>query len=71
MVNVGDVIEVGGEEAVVCIKTIYEDEQYMCVAFEKPSLRYDIYTYKKENNKLMVSKVDDPQELESLLKIFT
>ena len=71
MVDIGDVLEIGGEEATVCFTTVYEETPYMCVAFEEPTLRYDIYKYKNEDNKLMVSKLVDDDEIETMIKIFT
>lgn len=68
--NVTDIIEIGGEQATVCFKTTYNDENYICVAFEEKQLRFEIYKYKYENDKLMVSKVVDEKELTPVMGIF-
>ena len=70
MIEVGDVIEIGGKEATVCYTTIYNEQKYMCVAFEEEQLRYDIYAYKDDEGKLMVSKVTDEAEMTPVLGIF-
>lgn len=69
MINVGDVVEIGGKEATVCYTTTYNEQKYMCVAFEEEQVKYDIYAY-KDDDKLMVAKVTDEEELTPVLKIF-
>ena len=71
MIDIGDVIEIGGEEGTICFKTTYNETPYMCVAFEKPNLRYDFYKYLIEDGKLMVSLLKDEEEIATLTKIFT
>ena len=68
--EVADTIEIGGKQATVCFKTIYNDKNYICVAFEEGQLRYEIYKYKIENDKLMVSKVTNEKELTPVMEIF-
>ena len=70
MIEVGDVIEIGGKEATVCYTTVYNNQKYMCVAFEEEQLRYDVYAYKDDEGKLMVSKVTDEEEMTPVLGIF-
>ena len=70
MVEVGDVIEIGGKQATVCYTTFYNDLNYMCVAFEDEQLRYDIYAYKNQDGKLMVARVTEEEELTPVLGIF-
>ena len=68
--NVGDIIEIGGQPATVCYETTYNNEKYICVAFEKEAVQYEFYNYKYEGDKLLVSKVEDPDEAMPILKIF-
>ena len=70
MLNIGDVIAISGKEATVCYVTQYNGRNYTCVAFETPELEYAIYDYKYEGEKLLVAKVEDPNEIEPVLSIF-
>ena len=70
MIEVGDIIEIGGKSATVCYTTIYNNHKYMCVAFEDGQLYYDIYDYKDEDGKLLVAKVTEKEELTPVLDIF-
>ena len=45
--NVGETIEVGGVEGIVCFSTIYNNVNYVCVAFEEDKPRYEIYKCKQ------------------------
>lgn len=67
--DVGDVIEIGGKEATICFTANYNQENYICVAFEEEKIRYEIYKYKFEQEKLQVAKVDDKEEAKPVLKI--
>ena len=68
--KVADIVEIGGKQATVCFETTYNSVNYICVAFEKPQLRYEIYKYKYENDKLLVAKVTRENELTPVMKIF-
>lgn len=69
-VEVGDIIEIKGKQAIVCFETIYNDENYICVAFEEDSIAYDIYKWRINNDKLQVAKVENNQELSHVLSVF-
>ena len=69
MLQVGDVIEIGGQQASVCFHTNYNSRNYICVFFEEKK-EYAIYDYKIENDKLMVAKVEEEKEFIDVLKIF-
>ena len=66
----GDRIEVGGETGIVCFTTEFEGDKYICVAFENENPRFEIYEYKYENEKLLVGKVEDEEEMKEVLKLF-
>ena len=70
MLNIGDVIAIGGREATVCYLTQVNGRNYTCVAFETPELEYAIYDYKYEGEKLLVAKVEDQNEMDQVLPIF-
>lgn len=65
----GDELEIGGKQGIICFNAEFEGDKYICVAFEGKELSFDIYEYKYENNKLLVGKVEDPKEMEEVLKI--
>lgn len=69
-VDIGDIIEIGGKQAIVCFETIFKDENYICVAFEDKSIAYDIYKWRIQNEKLQVAKVTNYDELSNVLKVF-
>lgn len=68
--NVGETIEVGGEEGIVCFSTIYNNINYVCIAFEEDKPRYEIYKCKFEEEKLLIAKVEDKDEADPVLKMF-
>ncbi len=68
--NVGDVIEIGNKEATVCYENSYQEKRYICVFFSDKNPQYCVYKYKIEDNKLLVSQVEDKLELEEIMKIF-
>ncbi len=70
MLEDGDTIEVGGKQGTVCFNTEYNNEKYICVGFLGENLKYDIYKYKYEGEKLLVAKVENEQELIPVLQIF-
>ena len=70
MLEVGDEIQIGGRDATVCYHTIYNNAKYICIAFTGEHIQYDIYEYKNEDGKLLVAKVEDPEELNGVLQIF-
>ncbi len=70
MLNVGDTIEIGGRKAIVCYETKYNDANYICVAFETDKIEYDVYEYKYENDKLLVSNELSEDEMKNVLAIF-
>jgi uncharacterized protein YpiB (UPF0302 family) len=71
MLDVGDVIEIGGKEALVCFTANDQDEKYICVSFEEEEkIIFEIYKYMIENDKLMVSKVEDEEELKKMTAVF-
>lgn len=71
MLDVGDVIEIGGNQVLVCFLTEYDNKKYLCASTEfEDNVKFDIYQYKDDDNKLMVAKVEDEEELKPLLTIF-
>ena len=70
ILNVGDVIEIRNKQATICFEAPYKENRYICVAFSNDNIQYDIYKYKEENQKLLVAKVIDKQELEEVTKLF-
>ena len=70
MIEVGDVVEIGGKEATVCYTTVYNNHKYMCVAFEDGQLHYDVYDYLDDDGRLQVAKVTEEAELTPVLGIF-
>lgn len=70
MLSDGDVIEIGGRQGTVCFNTIYNNEKYICVGFLDNGLKYEIYSYKYEGEKLMVAKVTEEKEVMPLMQIF-
>ena len=70
MLEEGDVIEIGGNQATVCFKHEEDDKKYICVAFTKPSVKYELYKYKYEDKKLLVAKLTDQEEKNKLMQIF-
>ena len=69
MLNIGDIIEIRGKQAIVCFHTNYNDNNYVCVFFEEEKI-YDVYRYKIENEKLMVLRPQDKEETTTVLNIF-
>lgn len=69
-VDIGDVIEIGGKNALVCFETTYNSENYICVAFENNDVEYDIYKWRFQNDKFQVAKVVKEDELSNVLKVF-
>lgn len=69
-IDIGDVIEIGGKTAMVCFETNYNDENYICVAFENNDLEYDIYKWRFQNDKFQVAKVVNEEDLSIVLKVF-
>lgn len=69
-VDVGDIIEIGGKTAIVCFETNYNDENYICVAFENNVVEYDIYKWRFQNDRFQVAKVINEEELSNVLKVF-
>ena len=70
MLNIGDLIEIRGKEALVCFLAEYEGDKYLCASFEEEKIRIEIYKYKFEDNKFFVSKVEDEEELKATMGIF-
>lgn len=68
--NVGDIIEIKNEKCTICYETELNNERYICVAFERDIVYYDIYKYKFENDKLLVSQVTNEDEVKKVLDIF-
>lgn len=68
--NIGDVIEIKNRQATVCYENIYQGTRYICVFFSGESPQYSVYKYKEEDNKLLVSQVEDEKELIEIMKIF-
>ena len=69
MLNIRDIIEIRGKQAIVCFHTSYNGNNYVCVFFEEEKI-YDIYKYKIENEKLMVLRPQDKEETTTVLNIF-
>lgn len=69
MLNIGDIIEIRGKQAIVCFHTNYNDNNYVCVFFEEEKI-YDVYRYKIENEKLKVLRPQDKEETTTVLNIF-
>jgi len=69
MLNIGDIIEIRGKQAIVCFHTSYNENNYVSVFFEEEKI-YDIYKYKIENEKLMVLRPQDKEETTIVLNIF-
>lgn len=70
MLELGDTLEIGGRECTICYKAVYNNTNYVCVAFENQTLEYDLYKYKYDNEKLMVSKVENLNEMTEVMKLF-
>ena len=70
MLNDGDEILIRGRKATVCYTTKYNGEDYICVAFESDKIEYDIYKYKIEGEKLLVSNELSQDEIKNVLCIF-
>lgn len=70
MLNDGDEIIIRGRKATVCYNTKYNGEDYICVAFESDKIEYDIYKYKIEGEKLLVSNELSQDEIKNVLCIF-
>lgn len=64
----GDELEINGKRGMVCFTTEFEEDKYICVAFEEEPITFEVYEYKYENEKLLVGKVEDPEEMEEVLK---
>ena len=54
MIEIGDIIEIGGKQATICYKTTQNNVNYICVAFEEKP-QYDIYKYLDSLNELYES----------------
>lgn len=70
ILNIGDVIEIKNRQATVCYENTYQGARYICVFFSGENPQYSVYKYKEENNKLLVSQVEDEEELIEIMKIF-
>lgn len=70
MIEVGDVIEISGQEAMVCFLTTHNDHKYLLASFDEDKVRYEAYEYTDNDNKLLVGKVEDEEELKEVLGIF-
>lgn len=70
MLKDGEKLEIGGEEGIICFSAKVYDGNYICVAFENNNPRFEIYEYKYENDKLLVGKVEDKDEMNEVLKVF-
>lgn len=70
MLEDGDVIEIGGKQGTVCFTAEYNNEKYICIGFVGNDLKYEVYSYKYEGEKLLVAKIEDPTELTEVMKIF-
>ena len=69
-VEIGDIIEIKGKQAIVCFETTFNNEKYICVAFEDKTIAYDMYKWRIQNEKLQVAKVTDNYELSNVLSVF-
>ena len=63
-------VEIRGRKGTVCYNTEYNNEKYICVGFTDDGLKYEIYRYKFEDDKFLVSKVDNQEELLPVMQIF-
>ena len=70
MLSDGDIIQISQQNATVCFNTTYNNLNYICVAFDQKPIRYEIYEYKYENERLLVGKVEDSEELRPVLQRF-
>lgn len=70
MINVGDTLQIGGRNATVCYTTEYEGINYICVAFEEDKIEYDLYKYKYDNEKLLVSNEIGEEEAKKVMEVF-
>lgn len=70
MLNVGDTIEIAGKQATVCYTTKYNDNNYICVAFETDKIEYNVYKYKYDGDRLLVAEVTNEEEMKNVLAIF-
>ncbi len=69
--NIGDEIEIRGRHCEVCYHTEYDGENFIGVIFDTNNkFEFDIYTYKFEGDKLLVSEITDPDELKPVFEIF-
>ena len=70
LLEVGDVIQIGGRNATICFITKYNNENYICVAFDGEKIEYNIYKYIFNNDKLLVSKDISQDDMKEVLRIF-
>ncbi len=68
--EIGETIDIKGKIATVCYETKHNDINYICVAIEEDKVLFEIYKYKFDGEKLLVSLVTDELELFAVLKIF-
>ena len=72
MINVGDYLEIEGKEVLVCFSLSHNNVNYFCSSYDEDGKVYfDIYKYKTENEKLMVAKVKDEEELKPVVQKIT
>ena len=70
MLNVGDTIQIGDKNATVCYTAKYNEENYICVAFETDKIEYNIYKYIYDNDNLLVSDVIPENDMREVLTLF-
>ena len=70
MIKVGDYLSIRGNEVYVCFECNYKGNNYICTALETDKIIFEIYKYKEENDKLLVCKVEDEDELANVTAIF-
>ena len=70
MLNVGDTIQIDGRKAIVCYTTTYNDENYICAAFDGDEIEYNVYKYVSDNDKFLVSNDVDEETMKSILGTF-
>lgn len=70
MLKVGDEIEIGGKQVIVCYTANYNNENYICVAYETDKVEYNTYKYIEQDGKLLVSDDISDEDMKKVLGLF-
>lgn len=70
MLNVSDIIEIKDKHAMVCHTATINNKNYIIVSFLGENLDFEVYDYKYENDKLLISLTKDENEVSIVMKDF-